>query len=253
MQQVVYKKEVYRAYVSGNIRYSANAEHASCKLERQNFEQHIEDSAFFGKGHKRVTPKSNNERTTEITLYDPNSPQSLDEIVFQYASLEPVIKKEEVEQTSYTHLQQKSPIETMLLEDAQKTCNAFRENWDKYTNQKKEARLKLNNINEENIDTFLNESVPLMAFDVYEIINTLVTSEGWRESSFPKYKDIYKSVEDEYDLKKRAMYARKLIMLLESKIPATVKFKTTLTLTPVINSKTTGTLDMEQWKQTRIK
>lgn len=242
-------------WTDSKIVYGKNAEVSSCQVTKKKCEPYLLKSMFFP-ADKIFTPVGNS-RVTDIVPFDPDWPTSFDELVLKWAHINgdttDVTEQESEDSQIMTQSnEQKTITDTNLLEDALHTCKVFTEEWYVYANQKTEKRNKLNYIQEENIDKFLNKTVPLIAFDAYEMIELLINVEGMPAKSFGDYKAIKKAIDDEVtDNELRAKHVRKLVMILESKIPASVKFKRPKSIFPVVNAKTSGSRDMEELKATR--
>lgn len=253
MQVLLKPKIEYVTWPStdSKIIYGKNAEVSSCSITQKKCEPYLLKSMFFPQD-KTFTPVGDN-RVTDIVPFDPDWPTSFDELVSKWAHIngDPNNESTESEESETPSQEIRTITDSNLLEDALHTCKVFTEEWYVYANQKTERRNKLNYIQEENIDKFLNKTVPLIAFDAYEMIELLITVEGMSPKAFGNYKEIKKQIDEEIDNEMRAKHVRKLVMILESKIPASIKFKRPKNIYPVINAKASGSRDMEELKQTR--
>lgn len=241
-------------WIDSKITYGVNAELSSCSIRKQRFPQVLLKSVFASPD--AVFIPHGESRITDIVPFDPEWPTTYDELVYKYAHLfgDPNSNSSvESEDENHGVVETPSPIitDSRFLEDALRTCNTFEEEWHSFTNQKTARRNKENYIQEENIDKFLTKTVPLIAFDAYEMIELLINIEGMSPKAFGNYKDIKKKIDSEQDTEMRAKLVRKLVMILESKIPATIKFKRPKSLFPIINAKASGSNDMQEIKTAR--
>ncbi len=113
-------------------------------------------------------------------------------------------------------------------------CNIGLAGWQNYVSQSLSGRARTDQIMEENVDHFLNKTVPLLAFEIKEVIDGLIRVDSYPKEMFCKYEQIYDYIEKELNIHERARLFRKLIICAKTVIPLTVQFVKPKIITPTI-------------------
>ncbi len=129
--------------------------------------------------------------------------------------------------------------DSALIQDLDNACNAGLEGWKNYVTQSLSGRARTDQIMEENVDNFLNNTVPLLSFEIKEIIDGLIRVDDYPKGMFCAYEKIFDAIQNTDNIHERAKQFRKLIICAKTVIPLSIQFVKPKIITPTI-AKVTG-------------
>lgn len=140
-----------------------------------------------------------------------------------------------------------------LREDLEKIVQRIRDEWMNFTNRKETIDLNDDALAEENRMHYLDEIVPLQAFEIYEIMKTMIDQEDYPVEAFGNFEEVWTKINDhKTDKVERAKLLQKLRMIGSGKISAKITMNRNMQISPIINSMVEGSDKLVERKMTRV-